>query len=633
MVAVKAAFGALISGNSIMEAVNQSRKLLEVTRDLEDSQRAFNIQAQRTNNEIANLIIGSKNRAKSDEERLRMIAKANELEADIHRQSVERVKRLLAEEMAAFQQKTKLTDLEMKVLTTQTTTFAKELRERVESVKAYSEDELDAIQEKLSEVAKLEGESAALRERLANRADQLQQDMAKEAEAVAAKQAEAANRLAEAKAKALEKERADAEANAAKMRQIADDFTKERMDDLDRRTLEAGQRAVELREAGVAEVEIQRFLSDELVAINREEQTAILDGKLAALDAMAIKAKDKINREIEDEHARAAALLAIDIDLMEARGYVIDQGITDYAASLAELGVLDAERSAQLLLDKATVDAQLVDLERQKSDMLIAEADRVAQAQKEAQDTYMSAAQGTLGVVGDIIGGYQQALENNIKAIEEQAKAAGRTDAEISRMTRSARKEAHDAAVAAATVQMFMAALAAYASGSAVPIAGVALGPIAAAAALAFGAYNVAQVSMQKYEDGGVLQGPTHAHGGIPVTVDGRAGYEAEGGEIVLTKGVFADPHLRQIASQLNVAGGGVPIVERSGMFAVGGALGGSSTFAARSASAQSAMTREQMTMAMNDAMRNMPAPIVKVSDINRVSGDAARVSVMADLR
>lgn len=58
--------------------------------------------------------------------------------------------------------------------------------------------------------------------------------------------------------------------------------------------------------------------------------------------------------------------------------------------------------------------------------------------------------------------------------------------------------------------------------------------------------------------NGGVLNGRSHNEGGIPFTVNGRPGFEAEGDEIILTKGVFRDPVLRQQASDLNVAGGGV---------------------------------------------------------------------------
>ncbi len=47
----------------------------------------------------------------------------------------------------------------------------------------------------------------------------------------------------------------------------------------------------------------------------------------------------------------------------------------------------------------------------------------------------------------------------------------------------------------------------------------------------------------------GVLQGPSHEQGGIPLV--------AEGNEIILTKGVYNNPTLKAIASDINVAGGG----------------------------------------------------------------------------
>lgn len=47
----------------------------------------------------------------------------------------------------------------------------------------------------------------------------------------------------------------------------------------------------------------------------------------------------------------------------------------------------------------------------------------------------------------------------------------------------------------------------------------------------------------------GVLNGPSHDQGGIPLVAEGR--------EIILTKGVYDNPALRSIASDINVAGGG----------------------------------------------------------------------------
>lgn len=57
-------------------------------------------------------------------------------------------------------------------------------------------------------------------------------------------------------------------------------------------------------------------------------------------------------------------------------------------------------------------------------------------------------------------------------------------------------------------------------------------------------------------QTGGVLRGPSHAMGGIPFSVGGRLGFEAEGGEAIINK--RSTQMFKPILSQINQAGGGV---------------------------------------------------------------------------
>lgn len=41
---------------------------------------------------------------------------------------------------------------------------------------------------------------------------------------------------------------------------------------------------------------------------------------------------------------------------------------------------------------------------------------------------------------------------------------------------------------------------------------------------------------VSKFEEGGLVQGPSHAEGGVPFTVQGQGGYEMEGGEFIINK-------------------------------------------------------------------------------------------------
>jgi hypothetical protein len=92
---------------------------------------------------------------------------------------------------------------------------------------------------------------------------------------------------------------------------------------------------------------------------------------------------------------------------------------------------------------------------------------------------------------------------------------------------------------------------------------GLIMGGIAAAQ----GAAQIKMIRSQKFAQGGILNGPSHAQGGIPMFSKGGAFYgEAEGGEAVLTKGVMANPALASMASAINVAGGGVPFFANGGV-------------------------------------------------------------------
>ena len=88
---------------------------------------------------------------------------------------------------------------------------------------------------------------------------------------------------------------------------------------------------------------------------------------------------------------------------------------------------------------------------------------------------------------------------------------------------------------------------------------------ILSAAAAAQTALQVATIKSQKFAKGGVIEGKSHAEGGVPFTVDGVGGFEAEGGEVIINKRSAA--MFRNELSMINQAGGGVK-------FADGGVVG-----------------------------------------------------------
>jgi hypothetical protein len=80
-------------------------------------------------------------------------------------------------------------------------------------------------------------------------------------------------------------------------------------------------------------------------------------------------------------------------------------------------------------------------------------------------------------------------------------------------------------------------------------------------------------LSLAKFEKGGVLEGPSHANGGILAVNKGKPIAEVEGGEVILTKGVSKNPQLLKAASDINVLGGGVPLFATGGVLETSGSI------------------------------------------------------------
>lgn len=556
---------------------------------LKDAERALTVEVSQRKAEVAKLQLIAEDEANSYKERTDAIQKANEIQAG----QMEKELDLQRQRVAIFEQQLALGE-------------------------NLEEDE-DALAEQRARLGEIE----------ARNLKKLRSLKAKEI-SISRQEAAEINKAANATRKLTEDQIKAEEQAAEKRAKIREDFRREQLSELERAKEDALEKAQVLRDAGTEEIEVQAFLSDQLIEIDRAEKDARLQETLKTFEAEAEAARVKVRAEIENAEVRKAALMQIDQELLEAKQQTLDLEANQYEASIEGFAMLDVERQDQILEQKALVDAELIELDRQKTEMLIENEERLAEKRRQEAETYKQSATGTLGVVGDVIGGLQGMLQDNIKQIEEQAKAAGKSDEQISELTKKKRKKAHQLAVAAAIVQTLQAAISAYSSGAAVPIVGVALGPIAAAAAAAFGFAQVAQMKQTKFAKGGVLSGASHAEGGIQMYGRGGEHYgEAEGGEIVLTKGVYSDPQLRREANDLNIRGGGESFMS-SGYrqyMASGGVLGRTP-----SAQQQQGVNLSQMTEAFAEALRSAPSPVVRVTDINRKNAQAVKVISKSEL-
>ena len=174
---------------------------------------------------------------------------------------------------------------------------------------------------------------------------------------------------------------------------------------------------------------------------------------------------------------------------------------------------------------------------------------------------------------------YSAEAQKNEKAITEfkkdNAREIAQSAANLAGALSSLAKEGSDEAKAFAIVQ------AGINGALAITQALAQLGPIAGAiAAVGIGittGVQIAKISSAKFADGGVLNGDSHANGGIPFTIDGRSGFEAEGGEAIMTK--RAVQMFGSELSAMNQAGGGVAFAKGgiARKFASGGSVPSSS--------------------------------------------------------
>jgi hypothetical protein len=218
--ALAAGFRALVTGGSIKDAVNQSLDLLNVMRDLEDTQGAYNLQIEKQQGNIDKLIIQSKDRTKTEEERTALLEKAEQLEKTLYDNSVKRNDQLLREQKKALVDKLDISETELKILAEGTSKQALALRERLEKQKGLTDEELATYQKTLQDRAKLDNESGKFLEKVVNAKNKL---IEKEEAAQEKAQAEREKREAKQQA-AREKQLAEEQKYADNLKALSEQF-------------------------------------------------------------------------------------------------------------------------------------------------------------------------------------------------------------------------------------------------------------------------------------------------------------------------------------------------------------------------------------------------------------------------
>ena len=638
--AVKAAFGALISGGSIMEAVRQSRELLEVQRDLEDTQKAFAISAQKYGNEIAKLIVASKDRTKTDQERLAIVAKANKLEEEYFNASVARIDKELSARESEFMRKNKITKAELQLLAEGTSKQALALRERLEKGAEYSEEELAQVQDLLVERAKLEGESLVLQEKLANRTNQLAGDMEKDRQAEADKIAAATEKANEARQKEQDKKDAiaakeleDAKKQADELRKIADDFMRSQMSETDRQLLEIGEKANVLKAAGVEEVAITKFINDEIKKI----EDAARAEKLAKDTEAFTKQIELLGLQEQLEVQAAETSIKNETDLATKKGEIALGYLAQKLAIMQQMAMLDGIATAEEIANLKLVEGEIKRITEGLANPEVKPAtlgQMLGLTETDIQDIQL-AMEVVNGLLATAMAATQASADNRLAQIDAQS------NAEIQAINNSTLSEEQKATKIKAIeqkaardkykieleqfkiAQALQIAMAIANTATAVmaqlsnptPYAGFVLAALAGVT----GAAQIAMIASQQPPPP-----PAFASGGF---VSGAGSGTSDSIPAMLSNGESVNNaettrRFAPLLSSLNAAGGGVDWYRGEG-FASGGLVRKFATGGV--AMSSSSMIRENQQVAMMAAQMSMSQPVLVIEEFQSVQGRQVR--------
>lgn len=344
--------------------------------------------------------------------------------------------------------------------------------------------------------------------------------------------------------------------------------------------------------ASKSKIDEEKFLTSEVVA-EEERRLQELADKQAAFETERFSkglSKEAEYREaiavIEQQFQESITALRLKASEAEQQRIAIDtQNRIEILEGTYEnefvLLTQKLERERQLEIDEAEKTGASIELINKK----------YAQAQKEIdQDLYNARLSGYEKLFGNI----SELLGENTKA----SKAAG---------------------IAQATINTYQGISEVWKSPSILPEPLNTISKVAASGiTLAAGLKTVSKIRStdESYSLGGLLKGRSHARGGIPFSVGGRLGYEAEGDESIINKKSTA--MFRPLLSEINAIGGGV-------RFANGGFLGSAS-----SSPSSLLIDYDALALRIAEANSNLPNPVVSVEEINRVNSDVSTVEALA---
>lgn len=613
------------------EAASAAADLKERQQELEDAQRIQSVANKKQEGEINRLILQSKDRSKTEQERIDLLNRAEKINQDNFKQNQKLSQEQTDTAIEAARISGQLTDNEIKNLQRLGTAYAVKLLNEGK----ITEDEVKLIEDAESQKIEIYNRSTAEQEKIINRRnaqiEKQEADAKKAAEDLAKRQEkaiEAEKKRSEVAIKAMQTEldyylESQGERKKSMQDQLAID--KEVMkQSLAINKAEFDAKKLTRREYELANLEVtNEFASKqvdatienaniefELFKLNNQRK---IDENQFFSDELYNQELDRINKLAEAEAAQQT--LAFEKGLINAQEYALaiaqvdktQQEANDEASKNREQAKKEQQAADIAIQDELNAERFEYDLALQMERYNREYAERKAQAEKNGADMLA----------------FEQAEALKKKAIEKgvqdnKLSLASSTLNNLSSILGKESAAGKAVAVAQATIDTYRAATAAYASLAGIPIVGPALGAIAAGAAIGAGLANVKKITAVK--EAKADKAPGYALGGK--IVDGIPISRANGDNVLIAakrgEAILNESQQRAIGAT-NLANAGVSGFSASGSSFVQNEL----TATANNDAFISAMSDAVYLATLNGSSQGSERGIVGLSENRQIMNDA----------
>jgi len=517
---------------SMKEAIKAAIALKKAEQDLEEAVIALTVADAKSKRQIDELLLQSKDRTKSEKERIALIDEALKVEETAYKRRKEIADEELRIAIGKITTGRQFTKQEIANLKERGVEYAFELQNK----KLIKDEEIQALADALIKQEDIQGQSISIREKAINRQNALEE-----------KADEAANKRAEALQKIKDKE---AEAEKARQ-QILDEFKRtsaqnqlqDENDLSDELRKIREQDAKELADIEAKQVEIRGAAIVEMM--NLKEQDLINDAKTFSDKANAQKAQAE-----SEKQSRIDASLGTNEEL-ELIEYEHNARLIEIEAEYQE----NIRAQRQAALDQALADMQqIIASSQEMSDARVTigldaftKLSTINWSEvKSAKDGFMAIGQAAQGLTGLITAGHEKEAEifaaqkaKELAAVEGNKEATDLVNKKYAKKEQQLKKKQFDddkkKAIIDASIATALAVIKGLSSGLPMP------GILMAALAAVTGAVTIASIASQQYtptatyaKGGVIVDGPSHSQGGVDVFGDtGQYFGNVQGGELM----------------------------------------------------------------------------------------------------